>query len=139
MEGNVLKDFATFSEFPDSYLEINNNSNYYFINKPLGAFVTKRRVDLVSTISIYNKEKYLEKESYYDVITGELILKTESLCNLDGSNKEFVKKPKGVKVISLSSILEKDEEFCYLSKDDVNKLIKSNRGKSKTHTLTYKK
>ena len=33
MEENVLKDFETFSEFPDKYLKVNSTSNYFLIKK----------------------------------------------------------------------------------------------------------
>lgn len=140
MEENVLKDFATFSEFPDMYLEVSSNSNYYYIKKPLEAFVAKRKIDLVTPIKIYNKEKILQKKSYYDVNDGNLVLKTESLINLDGSNEEFIKKEKNTKIISLSSILEiAGEEKKYLSKNQVKKIISSEKSKSKVYTRTQKK
>lgn len=101
-------------------------------------------MDLVSIVKIYSKEKVLKVESYYDVCNGNKILKTESISNLDGINKEFVKKDDGVKIIPLNSILEKESEiiylFIYLSKKDVIKLIKNNSNdKSKKHDLNYKK
>lgn len=140
MEKIVLKDFETFNEFPDSYLEIKSDSEYYYIGKKTESFVAKRKVDLVSTVKIYSKEKVLEIESYYDVCNGNKALKTESISNLDGINKEYVKKDDGVKIIPLNSILEEESEIIYLSKKDVIKLIKNNSNdKSKKHTLIYKK
>lgn len=140
MEENVLKDFETFNEFPDSYLEIKSDSEYYYVGKKTESFVAKRKVDLVSTVRIYSKEKVLEVESYYDVFNGNKILKTESISNLDGRNKEFVKKDDGVKIIPLNSILEEESEIIYLSRKDVTKLIKNNSNdKSKKHILIYNK
>ena len=47
MEENVLKDFETFNEFPDKYLKINKNSNYYFIRKIKEDFITKVNIDSI--------------------------------------------------------------------------------------------
>ena len=139
MEENVLKDYETFNEFPDKYLELSEKSDYYYIAKTVGSFVVKRRIDLISTVKIYNIEKILQKESYYNVEDGNLILKTESLSNLDGSNLEFVKKEKNVKVIHLSSILDEQEELIYLSKEDIKKIIKKDATKAKTYIMSLKK
>ena len=79
MVENVLKDFETFEEFPNSY-----------VGKKTESFVAKRKVDLVSIVKIYSKEKVLKVESYYDVCNGNRILKTEGISNLDGINKEFI-------------------------------------------------
>ena len=136
MEENVLKDFATFNEFPDSYLEISSNCDYYFIYKPIGSFIARKKFDLVSTVRIYNKEKLLQKVSYYDVNDGSLILKTESISNLDGSTEEFVKKEKGTKIIALSSILDLKEEKQYLTKQDVKKITKE---QNKIYTKSLKR
>ena len=56
MEENVLKDFETFSEFPDKYLKVSKNSSYYFIKKSGENFVTKRSLDSLSTVNIFNKD-----------------------------------------------------------------------------------
>ena len=76
MEENVLKSFETFDEFPDKYLKIDINSDYYYINKEEYNFVTKRNIDSISNIIIGDRENVLVKCSYYDVISGNLVYKT---------------------------------------------------------------
>lgn len=138
MNENVLKSLETFNEFPDKYLKIKSDSNYYFINKKIDSFVTEKKIDSIFLVKIYGKEKIVEKESFYDVISGKLVLKTECIENLDGSAKEYIKKEKNVILIELNSILENKDEVFYLSKMDIKKLIRNNE-KFKDHTLIYKK
>lgn len=137
MEENVLKDFETFDEFPNKYLEVNKNCEYYYISKTLDTFIGKRKTDLITPVKIYNKEKLLMKESYYNVEDGSLILKTESLSNLDGSSLEFVKKDKNIKIIPIASIL-KEEDSLNLSKEDVKKIIKCDTKGAKTYIISLK-
>lgn len=124
MEENVLKDFETFSEFPDKYLKVNNSSNYYFIRKSNDNFVTKRNIDSISIINIFSNQKLLLVKSYYDVNNGELVLNTRSISNIDRSNEEFIELENNVSIIPLNSILNiKGNNEYYLSKDDINHLI----------------
>lgn len=140
MEENVLKDFETFSEFPDKYLKVSKNSSYYFIKKSGENFVAKRSLDSLSTVNIFNKDKLLTKKSYYDVSTGSLILKTVSIKDIDGNNEEFVENKNNVDIISLSSILNINENgVYYLSKEDINTLVNYKEGSAKTYNLKPRK
>ena len=47
MEKNVLIDFETFEEFPDKYLCINTNSNYYYVKIDDNTYITKRNIDSI--------------------------------------------------------------------------------------------
>jgi len=123
MEEAVLKDFETFNEFPDKYLKVNSSSSYYLVKKNNNEFVTKRNIDLISIINIFSNQKLLLVKSYYDVNTGELILNTKSISNIDRSNEEFIEPQKDVFITHLNSILniEGNNEY-YLSKEDINNL-----------------
>ena len=130
MEENVLKSFETFNEFPDKYLKVDNNSDYYYIRKQDNNFVTKKNIDLISNI---NAEKVLIKCSYYDVISGDLIHKSEFVSDINGTNKEFVK-CEDVRIISLSNILNiKGNGIYYLTREDVNVLINYEEEKTKKY------
>ena len=123
MEEAVSKDFETFNEFPDKYLKVNSSSSYYLVKKNNNEFVTKRNIDLISIINIFSNQKLLLVKSYYDVNTGELILNTKSISNIDRSNEEFIEPQKDVFITHLNSILniEGNNEY-YLSKEDINNL-----------------
>lgn len=129
MEENVLKSFETFDEFPNKYLKVNSNSNYYFIRKKDNNFVTKKNIDLISNIT---KEQVLVKSSYYDVISGNLIYKEAFISDINGKSKEIIK-CEDVKIILLSTIFNvKGNGMYYLTKDDINVLV-SYEEKSKTY------
>ena len=75
MEENVLKDFETFSEFPDKYLKVSKNSSYYFIKKSGENFVAKRSLDSLSTVNIFNKDKSLITKAVEDAGIQKVIKK----------------------------------------------------------------
>ena len=140
MEENVLKDFETFNEFPNKYLRVNSNSNYYFIQKLNKNFITKKNIDSISTINIFNKEKIVMKKSYIDVNTGLVALKVGSIKNVDGDNEEFIYNEDDVKIISLSSILNiKGNDVYYLSKEDIETIVNFKEENAKTYNLESRK
>lgn len=130
MEENVLKSFETFDEFPNKYLKVDANSDYYYIKKENNSFIAKRNIDLISNIS---KEKVLIKCSYYDVINGNLIYNLEFTSDINGRNKEFIK-CEDVKLVLLSNILNiKGDQVNYLTQEDINVLINYKEEKNKTY------
>ena len=136
MKENILKDFETFSEFPDKYLEITKNSDYYYISKPTGTYIAKRKIDLVTPIKIYNMEKIVQEESYFDVVGGSLVTETESLSNLNGSNLEFIKKGINVRIIPLISFVDEQEDVYYLSQNDIEKIVGYNSERVKKYFIS---
>lgn len=136
MEENVLKSFETFDEFPDKYLKVDINSDYHYIKNKNNNSITKKNIDLITNI---NDEKVLIKCSYYDVISGSIIYNSEFISDINGTNKELLNF-EDVKVISLANILNiKGNSVYYLTKEDVNILIKYKEKNSKTYNLTFKK
>lgn len=124
MEENVLKDYETFSEFPDKYLKVSKNSNYYLIKKKRESFISKKMIDSIETLEILGVQKLLMQKSYYDVNNGELIFHTRVISDLDGSNKEFIDIEKYIEIIPLSSVLNiKENGVYYLTGEDIEPLV----------------
>ena len=109
MEENVLKDFETFEEFPDKYLQVKNKSNYYYIKINDESYITKKNINLVS----YDINGNMSIEiGYYDVFNNKLILTTNN-DKLDG-----------VKIIPLSVAFNLKENDVYnFTKEDINMLV----------------
>lgn len=140
MEENVLKDFETFNEFPDKYLKINKSSNYYFIRKLREGFIAKENLDSMYTLTVLNKDKIILEKSYYDVVTGNLVLNTRSVRGMTTNTEEFINPKKNVEIISLSSILNIDENgVYYLCKEDINTLVNYKEESAKTYGLKPRK
>lgn len=124
MEENVLKDYETFSEFPDKYLKVNKNSNYYLIKIRRESFITKKMIDSVEVLEILGVKKLLTQKSYYDVNDGELVFHTRVISNLDGSDKEFIDVEKYIEITPLSSVLNISENgVYYLTREDIEPLV----------------
>lgn len=135
MERNVLFDYETFNEFPDKYLKINKNSSYYLVQYNNESFVTKKNIDNISIINFGLEQKIMIEQSYYNVKDGNLALKTNSICDIDGNNKMFIGLEKDVKIISLSSILNiKGNDKYYLSSSAINVLINYEKESEKIYT-----
>ena len=140
MEGNVLKDFETFNEFPDKYLKVNKSSNCYLVNKNGKKFIAKKKLDSVTILEILGSQKILTVRSYYDINNGELILNTKSISNVDGINEEFLEKEENVEVNSLCDILNIDENgVYYLLKEDIDSLVNFKEENAKTYGLKPRK
>lgn len=140
MEENVLKDFETFNEFPDKYLKINKNSNYHFIKKLKECFITKENLDSMYTLKVLNKDKIILEKSYYDVVTGNLVLNTRSIRDIKTDTEELINPEENVEKISLSSILNIDENgVYYLCREDINTLVNYKEESSKTYGLKPRK
>lgn len=140
MEENVLKDLETFDEFPCKMLIVNGNSDYYYINIEGISFVTERNIDSISNIDVDGEEKVLVKSSYYDVINGSLVYKTEFISDINGTNKEFTKCKENIKIISLNDVLNINgiQESC-LTKEEIETLINYKEENAKTYGMTPKK
>lgn len=140
MEENVLKDFETFAEFPDKSLKINSNSNYFLIKINNKSFVTKRNIDSVSIIKILSNQKLFNIRSFYDVKTGDLVLTTKSVCNIDKSCEEFLEMEDKVEIMSLSSVLNiKGNDVYYLTLEDIEVLLNVKEENAKTFNLKPRK
>ena len=128
MEENVLKDFETFEEFPDKYLKVSKDSNYYYIKKDNIACIARRNIDLISSNGI-DTTVFL---SYYSVLDGHLVSKTRITNKtriLDGAN-----------IISLSEIFNIDNNDSYkLTKEDVDTLTDFKEENSKNYSKLPKK
>lgn len=140
MEENVLKDYETFSEFPDKYLKVSKNSNYYLIKKRREFFVVKKKIDSLETLEILGTQKLLTQKSYYDVNNGKLIFHTRVISDLDGSNKEFIDIEKDIEINLLSSILNVSENgVYYLSYEDIEPLVNYKEEGAKEYGLKPRK
>ena len=140
MEENVLKDFETFNEFPDKYLKINKNSNYYFIRKIKEDFITKVNIDSIYNLKVFNKDKIITEKSYYDVVTGNLILKTRSIRDIETNTEELINHEEKVEINSLNSIFNVQENgVYYLSREDLNSLLNYKEESAKTYGLKPRK
>lgn len=140
MEENVLKDFETFNEFPDKYLKINKNSNYYFIRKIKEDFITKVNIDSIYNLKVFNKDKIITEKSYYDVVTGNLILKTRSIRDIETNTEELINHEEKVEINSLNSIFNVQENgVYYLSREDLNILLNYKEESAKTYGLKPRK
>lgn len=137
MGENVLKDLETFDEFPDKILVVNNNSDYYYITKEEKNFVTERNIDSISNIDVDGEEKVLVKSSYYDVINGSLICKTEFISDINKKNKKFTKCDENIKIISLNDVLNINGiQESYLTKEEIETLINYKEENAKTYGMT---
>ena len=140
MEENVLKDFETFSEFPDKYLKVNSTSNYFLIKKDDNSFITKRNIDSISIVKILSNQKLLTLKSFYDVKTGDLVLNTKSISNADRSCEEYLEFDKNIEILSLSSILNiKGNDNYYLSSSDIDILTNYKEENAKSYNLKPRK
>lgn len=140
MEENVLKDYETFSEFPDNYLKVNKNSNYYLIKIRRESFITKKMIDSVEVLEILGVKKLLTQKSYYDVNDGELVFHTRVISNLDGSDKEFIDVEKYIEITPLSSILNISENgVYYLTSEDIEPLVTYKEEGAKEYGLKPRK
>lgn len=140
MEENVLKDYETFSEFPEKYLKVSKNSNYYLIKKRTDSFVTKKMIDSVEILEILGVKKLLIQKSYYDVNDGGLIFHTRVISNLDGSNKEFIDVEKYIEITPLSSALNISENgVYYLNREDIEPLVTYKEEGAKEYGLKPRK
>lgn len=140
MEENVLKDYETFSEFPDKYLKVSKNSNYYLIKKRRESFITKKMIDSIETLEILGVQKLLIQKSYYDVTDGELIFHTRVISDLDGSNKEFLDIEKDIEISMLSSVLNISESgVYYLAQEDIEPLVTYKEKGAKEYGLKPRK
>lgn len=140
MEENVLKDYETFSEFPDKYLKVNKNSNYYLIKIRRESFITKKMIDSVEVLEILGVKKLLTQKSYYDVNDGELVFHTRVISNLDGSDKEFIDVEKYIEITPLSSTLNISENgVYYLTSEDIEPLVTYKEEGAKEYGLKPRK
>ena len=140
MEENVLKDYETFSEFPDKYLKVNKNSNYYLIKIRRESFITKKMIDSVEVLEILGVKKLLTQKSYYDVNDGELVFHTRVISNLDGSDKEFIDVEKYIEITPLSSTLNISENgVYYLTSEDIEPLVTYKEEGTKEYGLKPRK
>ena len=140
MEENVLKDFETFNEFPEKYLKVNKSSNYYLVSKNGKKFVAKKMLDSVTFLEVLGSQKILTVRSYYDINSGELVLSTKGISNVEGINEEFLEMEEKVEINSLSSILNIDENgIYYLLKEDIDELINFKESNAKTYGLKPRK
>ena len=126
MTKNVLKDFETFNEFPNNYLCINKDSNYFYVVKDNKAYITKRNAELIS----YNgKDATTYIYAFYDVIDGKLVLKQNAIENDQGLT--FEKAEKAI-IISLSKVLNTtNNQVYYLDIDDIITLLSCSNEKEK--------
>lgn len=136
MEKNVLNDFETFEEFPDSYLCIKANSPYYFIRKPLEDIIARKNVDSVSN----TEGSVITEESFYNVKDGKLVLKRKKISNINDLKSEIIEYSEKAKVISLSSIfnLKGDKEY-HLTSEDIQVLLTYKEASSKRYNLAPRK
>ena len=140
MRENVLKDLQTFYEFPEKILIVNNNSDYYYINKDGKNYVTERNLDLITNIEICGEEKIFVKSSYYSVLDGSLICKTEFTSDIDGKSKDFIKCQDNIKIIRLNKILNINENgVSYLTKEDIKIIMNYKEEEAKTYGMKPKK
>lgn len=140
MEENVLKDYETFSEFPDKYLKVNSTSNYFLIKKDNESFVTKRNIDSISIVKILSNQKLITLRSFYDIKTGNLVLNTKSISNADRSCEEYLEFDDNIEIFSLSSILNiKGNDIYYLSSEDIDMLIDYKEENAKSYNLKPRK
>ena len=123
MEKNVLKDFQTFDEFPEKYLLIDDKSNVFYVKVQDECFITRRRINYVSSIGTdCDILKY--KNSYYNILNGECVVKLSFLKSLKEDN-DFVLAAEGeIKILPLSDILNlKNNKKYYLNREDIELLV----------------
>lgn len=134
MGKNELVDFETFNEFPDKYLKVDRNSNYYYIKKASRIYIAKTRINNVSIIDFNNDKKIKVTKSYYDIKNGTFITKTVILYDINGKNKIFVGEEE---IYSLSNLLNiKGNDEYYLTQNDINVLINYEKESEKIYAKT---
>ena len=140
MAENVLKDLETFDEFPEKVLLINKNSDYYYVNKDGKNYVTEKNIDLITNIEVSEEDKIFVKSSYYSVLDGTLICKTEFISDIDGKTKDFIKSADNIEIIRLNKILNINENgVSYLTKEDIEIIMNYKEESAKTYGMKPKK
>lgn len=134
MEKNVLKDFETFYEFPNKYIKVTCNSNYYYIKINNHKFITKKNIDLLCSD---NGNIELE-ESYYSIIDGNFVLKTKNnIYRISEYGKET---EDNVLIQPLYKILNiSGNGVYYLDNHDIDGLINYKEECAKTYGLEPRK
>jgi len=127
MEEYALRDFETFNEFPDYYMKVNKNSNYFCIKTPDKNFITRENMDLITITNIDGIDRILCENSYQDILTSETVLKNTIIYAIDKLEKIKESKDNDTKIINLSKLLNIKDKPLYLSKITVLDLVKNNQ------------
>ena len=111
----VLNNFECFKDNEEAYLKVNNNSILYCVVIGSERYISWQKIDSIC----FSDNNIIELEkSYYDVITGDEILKITEYKSIDMTGKD-----KSSYIYLLSDLLRiKTGEDLYLSYNDV-KLI----------------
>lgn len=128
MNKNIADVFLVqnFEEFSNGYLQVNKNSNYYYIEHLENKFITYCNLDLTTLTNINGLDVILCKNDYYDVTNGNLILSIENLYSIDDKDKMISNMDTHVKIVPLSKLLEiENSDNVYLNLEDINSIINS--------------
>lgn len=126
MKDIALKQFETFEEFPNKLLKVNKDSNLFYLKEDGKKNIVRENINFISNIIIKGKALYEYENVYYDIITGEIMLETSVIYD-DNNQKLYddtILKP-------LHELLELKDETIYMSFNDVSKLTKKDKIKSK--------
>lgn len=134
MEKDVLRDFETFDEFPDKYLKVDERSNYYYIKIGGDCFVTKKKIETLSTIKALDNSKLIIVSKYYDVKNGDLVFTLGIIKDFQMNEKNCCGILNDVKIIPLKSILNiKGNDTYYLTENDIDVLTNFEKESEKVY------
>ena len=130
MEKNVLNGFQSFLQHPDYYLLVNSDSNYFYIEKENNSFITTRMVN-VTMEKINGLDNIVTKESYHDVLDGDLVHERLSIYSVI-NNKEYSED--NTEIHLLSDILNiNGNKKSYLTIEDIDTIVNYEKEEPKVY------
>lgn len=111
----------TFEEIQTGYIDINKNSNYYYIKHLDKKFIALCRLNLCTITKLNGKEVIKCINDYINVLNGDLILSEEIIYSFDKHKISSNIEP-STKIISLNKVLGNNNYR--LNIDEVKQFIK---------------
>lgn len=123
MENSYEYVVDTFEEIQEGYINIDKNSNYYYIKHLGKKFISLCRLNLCTITKLNGKEVIMCINDYINVLNGDLILSEEIVYSIIDNHKILSNIKPSTKIISLNKVLGNNNYK--LNIDDVNDLIKN--------------
>lgn len=112
----------TFEEIPEGYIQINKNSNYYYIKHLDKKYICLCKLNLGTITKLNGKEVIMCINDYINVLDGKLILSEEVTYSLSDKHKVSSNIKQSTKIIPLNKVFGNKNYKLYI--DDINQIVK---------------
>lgn len=120
MKELILRNYETFSEIPEGFLLVKENSNLMYVRIAGSAFVAREFVDSVEAENDY----YIYKVRYLNVMDNKNILNLEIKKVLSTNEVKITNQKEDVDIVPLNNILNiKGNDRTLICLEDIDNIV----------------